>query len=112
MAASSSFHRDLDFLDHSVRQRAVSDGGGGGDGGATLRRRDSDVAGAMASAADLRARGSHSRRGRSGHEARNAARVPGLPSIPQRSTYRVNLPPDEVLPPCKSNFLVLSLKSQ
>lgn len=24
-----------------------------------------------------------------------------LPSIPERSTYRVNLPPDEVLPPCK-----------
>ncbi len=28
----------------------------------------------------------------------------GLPSIPQRSTYRVNLASDESLPPCKSGI--------
>ena len=36
------------------------------------------------------------------------ATITQLPSIPQRSTYRVALPPNEVLPPRKSSYVTLS----
>ena len=107
--SASHLHRDPDFLDRSVRQRNASDG--------NLKNTAECQRSPPTTLERLKAGHRHNIKGLCHRQleaelgsdtpseeqgvSAEELNITSLPSIPQRSTYRVHLPPDEVLPPCK-----------